>query len=137
MENKDFYETASVGLLTVRYQNPREQGKFKASNGTGTLYTKLTNEYYVVVTAAHNFQICDTDEKGITTKRHPDKAFFFLQRNGGQWKAKFKIIQFDIYSEYQNNESKQNCYEGCDIALCLVQLEESDLKKNPELPNQL
>ena len=39
------------------------------------------------------------------TVRYPDKVYFYLQRNGKkEYKAKFKMLYFDIYSEYLKYE---------------------------------
>ena len=47
-------ETAYVGELIMRYKHPVKENKFDVYSGTGTLYAKLDDKHYIVVTAAHN-----------------------------------------------------------------------------------
>ena len=77
------FETATVGQLVMRYPHPRHENQFKSYRGTGTLYAKLTQTVYVVTTAAHTLMFIEDNEgTDKTTKRHPDRVYFFLQRSG-------------------------------------------------------
>jgi hypothetical protein len=67
----------------MRYKHRFKENRFDVYSGTGTLYAKLDENHYVVVTAAHNLVSMQMDIiKNEPVFTHPDKIFFYLQRSG-------------------------------------------------------
>ena len=82
----------------------------------------------MITTGAHNLVISKYDVLTQDNKRqYPDKVFFYLQRNGKKdYKAKFKMLYYEIYPEYLTSEKvgEKTQYKGCDIALICVKLDD-------------
>ncbi len=46
-----------------------------------------------------------------------------------RFKARFKVIKYHVYPEYLANKDNRKKYQGCDIALCLVELDDDVISK--------
>ena len=84
-------DVSCTGHLIIKYMTPEGKGLLKVASGV--LARKLSNDEYVLLTAAHNFDIYK-DDLPLTI----EEGAFFLQRNGKkEYAASFKFGEDDVF----------------------------------------
>ena len=104
---------STVGHLVVKYKH-LETSEAQVRGGSASLYGKLNDQYYVLLTCAHNFT-ADEDTEYVA-------GMFFLQRRGmNKYLARFSIKEYFIHPDFEaQNDHSGLIIPGCDIALALV-----------------
>ena len=78
--NDTVQETSKIGELLMLFDHPKKKNGENFS-GTAMLYVKLSSDYYIIITAAHNFLMFSEQGKGQNKKYIEKKfaqAYFFL-----------------------------------------------------------
>ena len=77
-------------------------GKFEYQElyGTATLYHKINNVTFVIITAAHNFVQFEEQKEGSAEPIFAKETYFYLQRNGEDFVFEFKVKKHYIYPKY-------------------------------------
>ena len=78
--------------------------KFSQNSGTAQLLYKITDSIYVILTCAHNFVAFEkrVGKKEVVTTRVGDSdAYFFLQQDGEEKVAQFRMLKYFCYPTYE------------------------------------